>query len=74
MRRKNNTLCDHNSSGDVQKSAGDHSRYKVPTFGETVWYRGIVTCFSHLQYDSHPGRQVVQEVAMKEPVTWNKKK
>jgi hypothetical protein len=40
MRRKDNLLGDHNSSGDVQNSVGDHLRCNVPTFGEIVWYRG----------------------------------
>lgn len=73
MLLKNNTLGDHNSSGDVQNSVGDHLRCKFPTSGETVWYRGIITCFSHLEYNRHPGHQMVQDVAMKQPVTWNKK-
>ena len=62
------------SPGEVRISVDENWKCEVPTSGETVWYRGIVSCFSHLEYKTHPGRQMVQEVAMKEPVTWNKKK
>jgi hypothetical protein len=47
-------------------------RREASTFRETGWWRGKIALLSHLQDHSHPGRKMILEMAVKEPVSCNR--